>query len=127
MSLDDSLFDGMFHGDGGARRPGTCVCGQDTSDEDEALCRTCLSHEPEAAFQPESPVTSEQMHDAGVLLVAAASAPPHPRAVTTPTAMAVPLQSAAGTRFPHIPLVTASPLETFPSNSPVHGSGNRRR
>ena len=118
MSLTDPLFNGMFHGDGSARRPGTCFCGKDTSDVEDALCRRCLSHEP--VFQPESPVTSEQMHDAGVGLVAAAAvASPHPRAVTTPTAMAALVQTAAGTRSPHIPVVTASPLETFPSNSPV--------
>ena len=127
MSLTDPLFGGTFHGDGSAQRPGKCICGQETSDEDEALCRMCLQDESQAAFQPKSPVTSEQMHDAGVGVVVAAAASPYPRAVTTPTAMAVPLQSAAGTRFPHIPLVTASPLETFPSNSPVQGSGNRRR
>ena len=88
MSLNDPLFDGMSHRDGSARRPGMCVCGQETSDEDEALCRMCLQDESQAAFQPGSPVTSEQTHDAGVRLVAAAAASPHPRAVTTPTAMA---------------------------------------
>ena len=41
--------------------------------------------------------------------------------------MAVRLQTAAGTRSRYIPLVTASPLETFPSNSHVEYSGNRRR
>ena len=126
MSLDDPLFDGMFHGDGAPRRPGTCVCGQETSNEDEALCRMCLQDESQAAFQPESPVTSEQMHDADVRLVAAAASP-HPRAVTTPTAMAVPLQTAAGAPSPHILVVTAPPLETFPSNSTVKGSGNRKK
>ena len=53
-------------------------------------------------------------------------ASPHPRAVTTPTAIAVPLQIAAGTPSPHIPVVTASPLETFPSNSTTQRSGNRK-
>ena len=86
-----------------------------------------MQDESQAAFQPESPVTSEQMHDAGVGLVAVAAASPHPRAVTAPTSMVVLLQTATGTRSPRIPLVTASPLETFPSNSLVEGSGNRRR
>jgi hypothetical protein len=113
MSLEDPLFDGMFHGDGRVRVPGRCFCGDDTSDVEEAQCRTCMSNEPGPTFQPESPVnTSEQMHHAGVLPRRAL----HPRAVTTPTAMAVPLQTAAGTLSPHIPLVTASPLELSPSN-----------
>ena len=67
MSLDDPLFVSMSP-DGSARRPGKCFCGQSTSNEDEAHCRACLALEPGPAFQPESPVTSEQMHDAGVLL-----------------------------------------------------------
>ena len=82
MSLDDLLFDGMFP-DGSARRPGTCFCGQETSDVEEALCRTCLQDESGAVFQPESPVTSEQIQDVGVRLIVAAAASPHPRAVTT--------------------------------------------
>ena len=130
MSLDDSLFDGMFHGmfhgDGSDRRPGKCFCGEDTSDVEEALRRRCLSHEP-PVFQPESPTTSEQIQDVGVRLVAVAAASPHPRAVTTPTAIAVPLQTAAGTLSPHIPVVNASPLETAPSNSTVQRSGERKR
>ena len=112
VSLDDPLFDGMFHGDGSNRRPGTCFCGQETSDVEgalcrtclahepeetsdveEALCRTCLAHEPEAVFQPESPITADLMQDAGVRLAAAAAAA-RPGAVTTPTALRV--------RRPHI-------------------------
>ena len=128
MSLDDALFDGMFHGDGSARRPGTCFCGQDseTSDVEEAHCRRCLSHEPEAVFQPESPITSDLMQDAGVRLAAAAAPPPPPGAVTTPTALAAPLQTAAGTPSPRIPVVTVSPFVTAPSKSTAPPSGNRK-
>jgi hypothetical protein len=105
MSVDDPLFVSMFHGDGSARVPGRCFCGEETSDVEEAQCRTCMSNEP--MFQPESPVnTSEHMHHAGVI----------PWAATMPTAMAEPLQTAAGTPSPGIPLMTASPLGLSPSN-----------
>ena len=124
MSLDDALFDDMFHGDGSARRPGTCFCGQETSDVEEALCRTCLQDEP-PVFQPESPITSDLMQDAGVRLAAAAAAA-RPGAVTTPTALAVPLQTAAGTPSPRIPVVTVSPFVTAPSKSTAPPSGNRK-
>ena len=84
--------------DGSARRPGKCICGQETSDVEEALCRTCLQDES-AVFQPESPITSDLIQDVGVRLVVAAAAAAPPRAVTTPTALAVPLQRV---RRPHI-------------------------
>ena len=43
MSLDDTVFDDMFHGDGSVRVPGKCVqCAEETSDVEEDLCRTCL-------------------------------------------------------------------------------------
>ena len=125
MSLDDTLFVSMFP-DGSARRPGTCFCGQETSDEDEAHCRRCLQDEP-PVFQPESPITSDQIQDVGARLVAAAAAPPRARAVTTPAALVVPLQTAAGTLSPHIPVVNASPLVTVPSNSTVQRSGTVSR
>ena len=83
-----------------------------------------MSNEPGPTFQPESPVnTSEQMHHAGVLPRRAL----HPRAVTTPTAMAVPLQTAAGTPSPHIPVVTASPLETSLSNETAQNAAQPAR
>ena len=105
MGLEDPLFDGMPHGDGSARVPGRCFCGGETSDVEEAQCRTCWSNEP--MFQPESPVdTSEHMHRAGVI----------PWPATMPTAMAEPLQTATGTPSRGIPLLTASPLGLSPSN-----------
>ena len=119
MSLDDPLFDDMFHGDGNARHPGRCFCGEETSDVEEPLCRTCLSNEP--MCQPASPVnTSEHVHHAGVIPWAA----PMPTAMP---AMAVPLQTAAGTRSPHIPVVTASPLETSLSNETAQNAAQPAR
>ena len=117
MSLEDPLFDGMFHGDGRARVPGRCICGGETSDVEEAQCRTCWSNEP--MFQPESPVdTSEHMHRAGnrETLVESRSIGLIPWPATMPTAMAEPLQTATGTPSPGIPLLTASPLGLSPSN-----------
>ena len=117
-----------MHGDGRARVTGTCCqCDADTSDADEALCRLCLQDQP-SVYGPDSPrPTSGEVQDMGVRLVAAASTLPHPwtARATTPTARAVPLQTAAGTLSPHIPLVIASPLGT--SNSTVQGAGKVKR
>ena len=111
MSLNDSLFDGMFHGGGSVRRSDACgFCVQESSDSDEPLCRTCFSNEPAAMFQPDSPSAADVIHGAGVQLAAAA-------AITTPTAVAVPLQTAAGTPSTRIPVVTVSPFVAAPSNS----------
>jgi hypothetical protein len=116
MSLSDPLFDGMFHGDGRARVTGTCFCGADTSDADEAQCRRCLQDEPSVygpdSPSPPTPPTSGEVKDMGVRLVAAAAAAVPPgwsSRASTPTARAVPLQTAAGTPSSHIPLVIVSP------------------
>jgi len=43
MSLDDPVFGDMFDGDGSVRVPGKCLqCGEESSDVEEDLCRTCL-------------------------------------------------------------------------------------
>ena len=131
MSLEDSIFDGMFHGDGGARVTGTCFCGADTSDADEAQCRRCLQDEP-SVFGPDSPLppTSGEVKDMGVRLVAAAAASAVPPGwnsrASTPPARAVPLQTAAGTLSPHIPLVIVSP-RPMTETQPLAGCSSRKK
>jgi hypothetical protein len=115
MSLSDPLFDGMFGGDGGAPVPVTggtcCLCKADTSDAAEALCQLCLQDQP-SVYGPDSPPppTSGEVKDMAVRLAGASSALPHAWAsrASTPTASAVPLQTAAGTLSPNIPLVLVS-------------------
>jgi hypothetical protein len=116
MSLSDRLFVGMFDGDGDAPvtvTGGTCCeCKADTSDADEALCRLCWQDQP-SVYGPDSAPrpTSGEVQDMGARLLAAASTLPHgwSSRASTATARAVPLQTAAGTRSPHIPLVIVSP------------------
>ena len=120
-SLKDALFVSRFHPDGSARRPRECICSEvPQRDVDEHLCRTCLRDDPE------SPMTSDLIQDVGERLVVAAAAA-RLGTMSTPTTVAIPLQTAAGTPSPHIPVANASPLATAPSNSTTPLSGARKR
>ena len=111
MSLDDPVFDGMFHGDGSVRVPGKCVqCAEETSDVEEDLCRTCLPdmHQSGVVGGSVGP-TSGEVESMGVLLAAAAASP-----VTTPrtldgtlTTPPLPLPTVSGVPSLHIPMLDA--------------------
>ena len=117
MSLDDTVFDDMFHGDGSVRVPGKCVqCAEETSDVEEDLCRTCLPDMHQSSvFGDSVGPTSGEVQNMDVLL-AAAAASPLVRTVTTPTSRAVPLQTVVGVLSPDIPVVAASPPLGTPPN-----------
>ena len=89
------------------------ACREESSDVEEDLCRSCLAGGGSGVVQS----TSEQLAPAAHAL----------GTVSTPTVVAIPLETAAGTLSPHIPVVNASPLVTTSSNTTALLSGCRKR
>ena len=121
MSLNDLIFDGIFPGDGGRcdgdgtpSRPHKCSWrNEECEDEGKDFCRSCLGAGESGIVQ-----------SVGEQLVAAARAL---GTMSTPTAVAVPLQTAAGTLSPHIPMVNADSVASAPSNATAPLSGGREQ
>jgi len=120
MSLADLVFDGMFRGDGGmldgdGTPPGTRECSwcrKECEDEGEEFCRACFPGCDPSVVES----TGEQLAAAALAL----------GTMLTPAAVAVPMQTAAGTLSAHIPVVDVSLVATAPSNTTAPLSGGRK-